>query len=195
MTTPIGPTDTERRRFVLELLPENSVGVEIGVHLGDFAHSILEIVSPRKLHLVDPWRHEPGPAYEQAWYGGRTVDGQREMDERHDAVRRRFEAEILRGLVVVHRSPSEEALRELPDVVDWIYIDGNHRYEFVARDLQLGFEKVRPGGFVTGDDYREGGWWDGGVKRAVDEFAERHDVELLELRNGQYVFRKATSAS
>ncbi|MDJ0634304.1 MAG: hypothetical protein QNJ34_14035 [Xenococcaceae cyanobacterium MO_188.B29] len=45
---------TIQRQFLLERLPKNSVGAEIGVHLGDFSEKILEIVKPNKLHLIDP---------------------------------------------------------------------------------------------------------------------------------------------
>jgi hypothetical protein len=71
-----------------------------------------------------------------------------------------------------------------------VHIDGNHLYEYVARDLALALEKTRTAGLITGDDYAEGGWWEGGVKRAVDEFATRPAVQLIELRDRQYVFRK-----
>jgi hypothetical protein len=36
----------------------------------------------------------------------------------------------------------------------------------------------------------EGGWWEGGVKRAVDEFFERNRIQVVEIRNGQFVLRK-----
>ena len=36
--------------------------------------------------------------------------------------------------------------------LDWVYIDGNHRYEFVLKDLQLSARKVRLGGMIAGDD-------------------------------------------
>ena len=42
---------------------------------------------------------------------------------------------------------------------DWIYVDGNHLYEFVRADLELSLRKARRGGFITGDDYQDGGWW------------------------------------
>ncbi len=53
----------------------------------------------------------------------------------------------------------------------------------------------KAGGLITGDDYAEGGWWQGGVKKAVDEFAADEAEQLLQLQNGQYVFQKMVSAS
>jgi hypothetical protein len=180
-----------RRRFLLDRLPKASVGMEIGVHEGDFSVLILEVVSPAVLHLVDPWHHETSDAYEDAWYGGQATDGQREMDRRYAGVLARFAGEVQAGQVVVHRTTSTEALSAVPDgSLDWVYIDGNHLYEFVRDDLVLSFRKVRVGGFVTGDDYRDGGWWHGGVKRAVDEYIGTPGAELREIRDGQYIFEK-----
>ena len=191
MTQPHQPTAAERRRFVLDLLPSGSVGAEIGVHRGDFSQVILDVVAPAQLHLIDPWHHEPSPTYEKAWYGGQAEQGQQEMDERHAGVLARFEAAIGAGRVIVHRGPSAEMLGALPGgSLDWVYIDGNHLYEFVSQDLALSLRKVRPGGLITGDDYAEGGWWEGGVKRAVDEFAGIAPVRQVEIRNGQYVFER-----
>ena len=83
MSQPMPPTDAERRRFLLEMLPHGSVGAEIGVHLGDFSQVILDGVAPRHLHLIDPWSYQPSAEYERALYGGRAERGQTEMDERH----------------------------------------------------------------------------------------------------------------
>jgi hypothetical protein len=179
------------RRPLLDLLPKQSVGAEIGVHKGDFSAVILDVVSPSRLHLIDPWHYETADVYDDAWYGGRASGGQAELDDRYRAVLDRFADEIGSGQVVVHRNESAPVLRELPsDTFDWVYIDGNHLYQFVKLDLELSLERTKVGGLITGDDYREGGWWDGGVKRAVDEFSDNAAVELLHLDTGQFVFRK-----
>jgi hypothetical protein len=183
------------RQFVLEMLPKRSVGAEIGVHLGDFSQRILDSVSPRELHLIDPWEYQGEDAYKRAWYGGGAKGGQRELDDRHSWVLRRFKHDISAGRVKVHRGYSTEILSRFPDrSLDWVYIDGNHLYDFVKQDLALSLRKVRPGGFITGDDYTEEGWWEGGVKKAVDEFADSQAVHLIELRNQQFVFRRADEA-
>lgn len=184
------PRRADSRSFLLDMLPRKSVGVEIGVHKGDFSKSMLEVVRPRELHLIDPWKHEASTTYKDAWYGGQA-NGQAEMDERYRQVCARFEREIRRGQVTVHRACSAAALGGFPDeYFDWVYIDGNHLYEYVKADLELALAKTRPGGFIAGDDYTEGGWWQGGVKKAVDEFAATQAVQRVAIRNDQFVFRK-----
>jgi hypothetical protein len=185
------PDDMEARRFLLDLLPRQSVGAEVGVHLGDFSHECMNRLVPRELHLIDPWEHQDSEQYKNAWYGGQAESGQKEMDQRHDSVCNRFRKEIDAGCITVHRGYSTDVLEQFPDgYFDWVYIDGNHLYDFVKADLELSFRKVKAGGYITGDDYGEGGWWDGGVKKAVDEFGQGDNVELVELRNGQFIFKK-----
>jgi len=152
-------------------LPKRSVGVEIGVWAGDLSASILRAVRPTRLHLVDPWAFAPDEGYQQAWYGGARAGGQAEMDEVYERVLQRFETEIADGVVVIHRSPSAEAAARFEDAsLDWVYVDGNHLYEYVWADLELFAPKVRPGGLLAGDDYGAAGWWHDGVRRAVDRF-------------------------
>jgi len=111
------------------------------------------------------------------------------MDERYSSVCAKFEREIRNGQVKIHRAPSADALPRFPDgYFDWIYIDGNHFYEYVKSDLELSFQKTKVGGLVAGDDYIEGGWC--GVKKAVDEYAAVKQAQLIEIRNRQFIFRK-----
>ena len=179
------------RAPLVELLPKRAVCAETGVHGGDFSQQILDRCSPATLHLIDPWKFQPSPRYNHAFYGGKAAGGQREMDSRHQKVCTRFAAQIRSGQVKVNRGDSAEVLEQFPDgYFDWVYIDGNHFYEFVKQDLDLSLKKTRGGGYITGDDYAWDARFDNGIKRAVDEFAQGDSVALIEIRNQQFIFRK-----
>jgi hypothetical protein len=179
------------RAFLLKLLPADSVGAEIGVYRGRFSEQILQRVRPRELHLVDPWKHQQGEAYRKALFGGLALGGQAGMDACLERVRSRFAREIAAGRVVIHRGYSGDVIARFADqYFDWIYIDGNHLYDFVKQDLELAFRKTRSGGVVCGDDYMTGGWWKGEVKRAVDDFIRARNVEVLAIRNRQFALRR-----
>ena len=187
----ISPGCGGTRRFLLDFLPRRSVGAEIGVYAGDFSEEILRIVKPAKLELIDPWIYEPSEPYKEAWYGGKAQGGQEEMDGRYKAVLTRFSRKIRAGQISVHRGYSSEVCRKFPDdYFDWIYIDGNHLYKFVKEDLEGYYPKVKRSGYIAGDDYRIGGWWESGVKVAVDEFVENVPVELVQIHNGQFILKK-----
>jgi hypothetical protein len=179
------------RAFLLQQLPRHSTCAEIGVYKGAFSASIIEIVKPTRLHLIDPWRYEGCAEFRESWYGGAQGVNQANMDAIHESVLRRFQIEITSGTVCVHRAGSSEAAVLFPDeYFDWVYIDGNHRYEFVKNDLELYCEKVKRRGYLTGDDYENQGWWQGGVKKAVDEFAAKGSVEVVNIAEGQFALRK-----
>jgi hypothetical protein len=182
------------RTQVLRALPQRSVGAEIGVHEGDFSAHILDIVRPRRLHLIDPWQYQEDAQYQQSLYGQRGADGAAEMDARFTAVCERFRRESAAGAVLVHRSTSSAAALEIPDgSLDWVYVDGDHLYSAVRDDLVTYAKKLKPGGILAGDDYGVVGWWEDGVRRAVDEFAATCPAEL-EVIGSQFLLRFPASA-
>ncbi len=180
-----------RRRFVLKLAPRGSVCAELGVWQGDFAAEILRVVRPSKLHLIDPWTFMTDDAYSDARYGGKVAPDQAAMDRLHESVLARFAGQIANGTVEVHRCGSQEASARFADgSFDWVYVDGNHLYEFVRADLELYDPKLRSGGVLAGDDYGEPGWWLDGVTRAVDEFVAAGRYEVVSFAASQFVLRK-----
>jgi hypothetical protein len=170
-----------QRRRLLDRLPGSAVCAEIGVWQGHFSSLILDLKEPRQFHLIDPWSHEEGEEYQEALYGGRCA-GQEEMDRIYREVVDRFATEIESGRVSIHRQPSLDAVSAFPNhYFDWIYIDGNHLYEYVKADLASWAPKVKSGGLIAGDDYVTGKWWGNGVVQAVNEFASKLDIGVSTL--------------
>ena len=63
--------------------------------------------------------------------------------------------------------------------IDYVFLDGGHEYNTVKNDLDNCIEVVKKGGTVLCDDYNLGSA--PGVKRAIDEFVEKNqlNVEIL----------------
>lgn len=59
---------------------------------------------------------------------------------------------------------------ELPHTVDMVFIDGDHRYKTVVKDIEKAVKLVgfNTDGIISGHDYGHPLWT--GVKQAVDEF-------------------------
>ena len=51
--------------------------------------------------------------------------------------------------------------------VDWVHLDARHDYTNVMADIQAWLPKVKPGGWLSGDDYDESKWPE--VVRAVGD--------------------------
>jgi hypothetical protein len=174
------------RGQLLERLPRCAIGAEIGVWQGEFTARILAISKPRELHLIDPWLYQP--EFSDHGYGGVVAKRQEDMDEIH--------ASVANGVgtvagVMIHRMKSAEALERFADgYFDWLYVDGNHEYEYVCADLECARRKVRTGGFVTGDDYNWGKAKGFPVRRALREFAAKHGLgERVEIIGSQFLLQ------
>ena len=161
---------TTHKQFLLEMLPKNSVGAEIGVWEGDFSKNINEVVKPTKLYLVDPWKFME--QYPDRWYGGFLGGGlvgdgyhsQEDMDALYQKVKDTFKKD---SNVEFLRMFSDDLPKHLlPNSLDWVYIDGDHSYDQVLKDLQLSYSLVKKGGQITGDDWSK----DNDIDKAVTEF-------------------------
>jgi predicted O-methyltransferase YrrM len=147
------------RPFFKSLLDKyDLVGAEIGVDSAVNAHNIMTNLDMKKLYLIDPWCN----------YGGLKYHGVIEED---DIAQICYEhslkvMEKFGDRVVFIRELSEDAVDKIGDSLDFVYIDGNHRYEYVKKDIELYYPKVKMGGVVAGHDFKSG---EPGVKKAVEE--------------------------
>ena len=180
-----------RREELLHLLPKGGIGAEIGVADGDFSQAILDAAAPQELHLIDPWSHlEEGSdllagAEVLASQAGATSEAVPENPEgakQYDKVVARFNAE---PRVQVRRQYSYKIAPQYADgFFDFVYLDGNHTYEFVLRDLIDFSAKLKPGGLMFGHDYFEDAFARQehyGVIDAVSTFLKRSNFRFLML--------------
>lgn len=170
------------RRFLLDMLPKNSIGAEIGVSIGNFSQAILQIVEPKRLYLVDPWEEYNDHLYS----GGRT---QEQFDVIADFVADRFKD---RDNVEIRRKRSDQFLIEtVDDFFDWIYVDGDHTFGPCMLDILLSIPKVKVGGYLCGDDYEWAPELGRPVMAAVKTIS-MHDkrLKLIQIKNGQWVFER-----
>ncbi|GAG42319.1 unnamed protein product, partial [marine sediment metagenome] len=73
---------------------------------------------------------------------------------------------------VLIRTTSRKAIGKIKKPLDFVFIDGNHSYEYVRQDITLWEPLVTAGGLVSGHDYGSKFHW--GVAKAVDEYALAH---------------------
>lgn len=71
-----------------------------------------------------------------------------------------------------------EVLREMKIEPDIVYLDGDHTSKGFRADLDLYWERLRPGGCMIGDDFD----WEQ-IHMNVLEFAYHKQIELTSLRN------------
>lgn len=149
-------------------------GVEIGVASGEHARCILETLNMETLFLVDP-------------YVPYVQDGGLWANYVHALPRARALLRGFRDRVVFVHKRSVDALNDVPDDLDFVYIDGNHSYDFVKDDIENYYPKIKGGGVLGGHDfsldYR-------GVVKAVTDFADTHDLGLSGSRRDWWITKK-----
>ena len=173
-------------RPCIQYIKDNSqgaslTGVEIGVFEGDHAKRILQELNINTLHLIDPYKAYDG--YED------------EMNNFHTKQENLINAQTLRTaetkahttlVQYLHKiefikEKSEDIVDEFTDEsLDFVYIDGSHRYEEVKKDMTFWFSKVKPGGVMGGHNIQnhENGDGTNGVPQAVAEFAVKFKLKL-----------------
>lgn len=142
------------RYVLLDRVAQGGVMAEIGVDRGDFSLEILTRCKPERLHLFD-------------------IDISR-------LVNPEIKAELASGdnRVRTHVGDSSSHMSRMPDgYFDMVYIDGDHEYEGVVRDIEATLPKMKPGGVIIFNDYNV---WSAtsmfhcGVARAVHEMCLNH---------------------
>ena len=88
---------------------------------------------------------------------------------------------IFKNLKIIKKK-SEEAVNFFNDnYFDFIYIDGNHTYDYVKNDLNLWFPKLKLNGILAGHDYCNYTFKNGekfGVIKAVNEFSIKNNLKF-----------------
>lgn len=130
-------------------------GAEIGVNQGVNLRAVLEGCRGFHWIAVDDWR--PG-------YLGWDESKRRFSRNRFDRVHRRFADRI----TLIEADSATAAEQVSRGTLDLVFIDADHEYEGVKRDIALWAPKVRTGGIIAGHDYDQPDF--PGVRQAVDEF-------------------------
>ncbi|SHI81496.1 Methyltransferase domain-containing protein [Palleronia salina] len=142
------------RMKLIDKLSKGGTVAEIGVDRGDFSLELLTRLEPKRLHLFD-------------------IDITR-------LVNPEIRANLADGSdrVTTHIGDRSTNMRKMPDdYFDVIYIDGDHTYEGVMRDIEASLPKVKKDGVLVFNDYAV---WSAatmfhcGVARAVNELALNH---------------------
>jgi predicted O-methyltransferase YrrM len=138
---------------------EFNEGVEVGTNRGRFATTLCQANPNIHLTCVDPW-----VAYE--------LSSQKRQE--------RFYSMAVKQLsqfnVTIIRKTSMEAVGSFEDKsLDFVYIDGNHLFDYAIMDIIHWVPKVKIGGIVALHDYHHQVGCD--VIAAVDAYTRSHHID------------------
>jgi hypothetical protein len=163
----------ETRNDLLDKLPKNLKVAELGVFRGDFADELFNRMSPKELYLVDIWSGE---------FGSGDKDGNnhmiiKNMEEVFYDLKNHYK---YFDNVHLFRKTTIDFLNSISDnYFDMIYVDADHCYESVTKDLELSFKKLKNSGILCGHDYINGTQ----IEAAVNNFCRNFNQNIISITN------------
>lgn len=133
--------------FLRENKKEGMTMAEIGVFDGSTTRDYIDLIRENngKLYVVD-------------WFKGNVGAGgvhEYNPDKKTEVLE--IFKENLKGyldLIEIYDGPSHEMIQNIPNnSLDFCFIDADHRYSFVFKDIELMIPKMKKGGIMMGHDY------------------------------------------
>ena len=195
-------------RHIMHAIKPNTIGAEIGVWMGNTSTQFLK-KGLKKFYMVDaysvqPYKENTEMSYQEYLAKYQPITGeiaeagfQKFYDRVYKEIQARFS---MFAEVEICRMTSDEWFEQYlaakghgnDEMLDWIYVDGDHSYEGCLKDLNNAKEVVKPGGLILGDDYGwpDAKWQKKGVTKAVNEFINKNNITNM-IRHGmtQYEIR------
>ena len=157
--------NVQHRIQLVDLLRELElplVAAEIGVAEGRFSLELLQ-AGIEKLLLIDRWK----------CYPDQKGDGSSPQDW-HDKNYQDMQDRLYKYTenILIYKGDSGDMSHQVTQPLSMVYIDADHSYEGVSRDLNLWYGHVVHGGIIAGHDYLNN---DYGVYKAVHDFCVAHN--------------------
>jgi len=175
----------------------NGIFVEIGTHEGHFADHILSNSKNSTLYCIDPYT-----SYDTYDDAINNTTGDSAYNSTYNNLKDKYG-----DRVIFIRKFSEVAIHDIPNEIDFLYIDGNHRSTYVLKDLELYYPKVKNNCYIIGDDavdiddskrnengdvlitWSPGSYGHYGVVKAFRDFCKKNNYSGTIIGN-QYVIKK-----
>ena len=158
--------DFVKERFGNQVL----VGAEVGVSNGHHAQNILqEMPNIKLLYLIDPYFGD------LTW----TEYNKTFVDEKKKANTKTRLSQYKGRICWVYKEFEKCTVEDIPEPLDFIYIDGDHAYKHLIKDLTLAAKLVKKGGVIGGHD---AGCLS--LEKAIAEFCEAKQFERLNAEGG-----------
>lgn len=189
-------------KAVFDACDKQPVVAELGVLRGENALKLYNALNPKEMVLIDSWSPAANDAYspfdqlppwvesvdEYAYYYGGPMYDMATYDTLYQECLSRFAD---KDNVTVIRAETIAAIDEIKiktdiDKFDLVYIDANHQYEYILRDLMYYQNLVTDDGFILLNDCchsLQGTKQNLGVLEAMSSFIKRSDFIPVAVTN------------
>lgn len=157
------------RNTITDLIPNHSIGCELGVFCGDFSNTLINSKKFDTLYLVDTFEGTVSSG-DVNGYNIKTYSG----EELLKIVTQKFKDD---SRVIIEQSYSVKFLKTQKDSsFDFIYIDTVHTYDHLIAELVESNRIIKNQGLICGHDYHKQIF--PGVVEAVEEFCKMYNYHF-----------------
>ncbi len=164
---------------LLKKLPKDFKYLEIGSYEGNSALYVAINFPNSNITCVDLWQ-----------------DVEEYKGKNFNIIENNFDLN-LKGLSNINKikSTSDDFFVKNKTMYEFIYIDGNHKFDYVLRDCENAWKFLNDDGFLVCDDYIWNYYADIKLNPcfAVNKFLEKNKVKILLVTNSQIFFQKIKS--
>lgn len=126
-------------------------GAEIGIDRGTFSEYMFKNIPNLELLGVDPFERE----------SGREQEAKKKLKDYNCTI------DVCKSMDTVKKVKDNS--------LDFVYIDGDHTFDYIMTDLIEWSKKVKIGGIVSGHDYYR--FRKAGIIQAVDLYTHMHKID------------------
>jgi hypothetical protein len=131
---------------LLKNLKSDSVGVEVGVFTAQWSSRVLGGTNVGKIYQIDPYKNFPDKEYRDG------VNYRSDLDSIFKTAQNNLSK--YKGRYEFLRGTSDDFIQKFDDnSLEFVFIDGNHMFEYAKHDIELWYPKVKKGGLLIGDDF------------------------------------------
>lgn len=154
--------------------------VEIGTYKGLNAENLFKNLNIKKLYIIDPYEE-----YED-YIKSESKQTQKQLSKVESTAKDRLDKYSDR--IIWIKKYSDEALKDIKEEIDFVYIDGNHEYKYVKKDIENYYPIIKENGIIAGHDIS----CFTGVSEAVIEFSYENKVKPHITRTDFWWVKTAT---
>lgn len=151
-------------------------GAEIGVLYGEYSKTLCEQITGLKLYCIDTWETYPDLPE------GKSHNFQERMRRGYNHAKdllKDYNCKFIKKF-------SMDAVNQFErNSLDFVYIDANHSFDYVMKDIIEWTKIVKPGGIVSGHDFNCFGHDEVGkqISAAVEIYTKMHDIKPIFIYN------------
>jgi len=138
--------------------------LEVGFFRGEFSSEIVKVLDSKKHYVID--------TFSDANMVSGDKDGNNLSYQDMTAME-----EYSQSLGYVTVKGTSDKLSSIVEYFDFVYIDGDHSYEWVSKDLVNAVCSTRPGAILAGHDYSQDKF--PGCYRAVNDFCNKYNLSIF----------------